>query len=150
MKTALLLLMGAALLAPVAASAQQYVYPAKGQSASKQAKDETACEKWATKQTGFHPSTPPPPMISGKTEVTGSGARVAGAAGGALVAGVAGGNAGTGALVGAAVGGLTKRGMARREANKQNEANQQAYQANVTSYNNARMTCLQGRGYTVN
>ena len=39
-----------------AASAQQYVYPAKGQSPQQQQSDEAACHTWAIQQTGFDPA----------------------------------------------------------------------------------------------
>jgi len=45
--------------APV--GAQQYVYPAKGQTPEKQKSDESACCTWAVQQTGFDPAKPPPP-----------------------------------------------------------------------------------------
>ena len=65
------------------AFAQQIVYPAKGQSPSKQKSDEAECYTWAVQQTGFDPAKPaaPPPQASGP-----SGARVRGAAAGATVA----------------------------------------------------------------
>ena len=43
------------------AAAQQYVYPAKGQTPEKQKSDEAACHTWAIQQTGFDPAKPPPP-----------------------------------------------------------------------------------------
>jgi hypothetical protein len=53
------------LLVIAPAFAQQYVYPAKGQSAQQQKKDESACHTWAVQQTGFDPAkaqaaAPPP------------------------------------------------------------------------------------------
>lgn len=42
-------------LASVPAVAQQVIYPAKGQSAAQQKKDETECHAWAKKQTGYDP-----------------------------------------------------------------------------------------------
>lgn len=41
------------------ASAQRYVYPAKGQTPEKQKADESACYGWAAQQTGFDPAKPP-------------------------------------------------------------------------------------------
>lgn len=38
------------------AAAQQYVYPAKGQTPDQQKKDEPACYQWAVQQTGFDPA----------------------------------------------------------------------------------------------
>ena len=40
--------------------AQQFTYPAKGQSPEQQKKDEAECGKWATGQTGYDPARPPP------------------------------------------------------------------------------------------
>jgi hypothetical protein len=133
----------------VAAIAQPYVYPAKGQSSKRQARDEAECASWASRKTGFDPSRPPPTQVAPNTQVTGSGARVAGAVGGAIVGGASGGSAGTGALIGAGVGGLTKRALGHREANKQNQANAQAYQSARAAYDQARAACLTGRGYSV-
>lgn len=127
----------------------QYVYPARGQGAARQASDETECASWARRKTGFDPASSAPPPVAPDTKVTGSGARVAGAAGGALIAGVAGGNAGTGALVGAVGGGLTKRALAHREARRQNEAIAQQRGAGQAAFDQARAACLTGRGYTV-
>ena len=42
------------------AAAQQYVYPAKGQSPQQQKSDEAACYTWAVQQSGFDPAKPPP------------------------------------------------------------------------------------------
>ena len=44
------------LLSETSATAQQYVYPQKGQSAEQQKKDEYECHGWAVKQTGFDPT----------------------------------------------------------------------------------------------
>jgi hypothetical protein len=147
--TSLLLLSTVGWLAATAVEAGQYVYPAKGQSSSRQAKDENECYSWATKQTGFDPAAPTPPPVSGDTKVTGSGARAKGAAGGALVAGIAGGNAATGALVGAAAGGITRRVRAKNAADKQNEQIAQNRAAQQASFDQARGACLTGRGYTI-
>jgi hypothetical protein len=44
------------------AGAQQFVYPAKGQTPQQQKSDEAACHAWAVQQTGFDPAKPPPPQ----------------------------------------------------------------------------------------
>ena len=132
-----------------AALAQEQVAPLHHQSPAQQSVDAAECAAWATQKTGFDPARPPPPTAQPNPQVTGSGARVAGAAGGAVIAGASGGNAGTGALVGAAAGGVLKRGANRREARRQNEANAQHYQAGLTAYHQARAACLGGRGYSV-
>ena len=40
--------------------AQQYVYPAKGQSPQKQKTDEGECHTWAVQQSKYDPTKPPP------------------------------------------------------------------------------------------
>ena len=87
------------------AAAQQFVYPAKGQSPDQQKKDEAACYQWAVQQTGFDPAkaqapSAPPTTATGTTP----GAGVRGAARGAVVGEVVGGEAGAGAAAGAAAG----------------------------------------------
>jgi hypothetical protein len=133
--------------------AQQFAYPAKGQSAEQQQKDEAECGKWATGQTGYDPASPPPQTAAPKppTTATGTvpGAGVRGAARGAVVGEVVGGDAGTGAAVGAA--------SARAQSRRQNQAQQQqaaaSQQQALASANatwaQARGACLQGKGYTV-
>lgn len=139
-------LASALLLVVVPAFAQQYVYPAKGQSKEQQKKDESACYTWAVQQTGFDPAkaqaaAPPPTTATGTTP--GAGAR--GAVRGAVVGEVVGGDAGTGAAVGA----VAARGQSRR----QNAAAQQQAQATNSQqqqeFGKARAACLEGKGYTV-
>ena len=140
---------GSALLAS-AALAQQYVYPAKGQSADQQKKDEYECHQWAVNQTGFDPTKAPPP--AGAPPPTtgadrGSGAR--GAARGAVVGEVIADDASTGAAVGAAA----ARGQSRRENKAQAQAagqqQQQASSSQQAGYSKARAACLEGRGYSI-
>lgn len=134
------------LLVIVPAFAQQYVYPAKGQSAQQQKKDESACYSWSVQQTGFDPAkaqaAPPPPTTATGTQ-PGAGAR--GAVRGAVVGEVVGGDAGTGAAVGAVA--------ARSQSRRQNAANQQQAQAanqqQQQAFGRARAACLEGKGYTV-
>ena len=139
-------------LVATSAAAQQYAYPAKGQSAEQQKKDEAECATWATGQTGVDPSKPsttqaPPPPPTTATGVTpGAGAR--GAARGAVVGGIA-GDSGAGAAAGAAA----ARGQSRRQnSQQQQQASQQQQQAQGSqnaAYAKARAACLEGRGYTV-
>jgi hypothetical protein len=135
--------------AAASASAAQYVYPAQGQSQSKQAKDEHACSKWATGQSGFDPAHPPLVAQNAPAPVTGSGARLRGAGAGAAVGAISGGNAGTGALAGAAVGGVGRRVRNARSATAQNQANAQQVADRQAAYDRARGACLSGRGYSV-
>jgi len=128
------------------AGAQQYVFPAKGQNAQQQKKDESACYSWAVQQTGFDPAKAPPPAQAPTTAsgtTPGAGAR--GAVRGAVVGEAVGGDARTGAAAGA----VAARGQSRR----QNAANQQQAQASngqqQANFARARATCLEGKGYTV-
>ena len=139
-----LLAVAVALAAPV--GAQQYVYPAKGQTPEKQKSDEAACYSWAVQQTGFDPAKAPPPTAAAPTTATGTspGAGARGAAKGAVVGGIV-GDAGTGAAVGATA--------ARNQSRKQNTAQQQqqagASQQQQQSFAKARAACLEGKGYTI-
>jgi hypothetical protein len=135
------------------AVAQQFVYPAKGQTPDQQKKDESACYQWAVQQTGFDPSKPvaapaaPPPPTTATGTTPGAGVR--GAARGAVVGEVVGGDASTGAAVGAAA----ARGQSRRQnaatAQQQQAATQQATSQQQAAFAKARGACLEGRGYTV-
>ena len=133
-------------------NAQQVVYPAKGQSAQQQKKDEAECAQWATQNTGIDPSKPkqtasaPPPPTTATGTTPGAGAR--GAARGAVVGGMM-GDAGAGAAAGAAAGRAQSR---RQNASQQQQATQQAQasqSAEMATYAKARGACLEGRGYTV-
>src|SRR5262245_55407140 len=90
----------------VAAGAQGLIiYPAKGQSAGQQSKDQAECGQWATGQTGFNPAAPPPPQA----QAAPVGGAVRGGARGALAGAAVGaiaGDAGKGAAIGATAGGL--------------------------------------------
>ena len=123
-------------------AAHPYVYPAKGQTAEQQQKDQYECHEWAVQQTGFDPSQPVE-QSTPRGSVMGGAARGAalGAVGGAI-----GGDAGKGAAIGAAVGGLHSV-MSNRRANEQQ---QQAYNNSMAGYDRAYGACLKGRGYTVN
>src|SRR5690242_522411 len=96
------IIISAMLLAlPLAATAQKPIaYPAKGQSAEKQSKDEGECYAWAKKSTGIDPavaSAPPPqetgPAVGGGERASGA---MRGALGGAAIGAIA-GDAGEGA-----------------------------------------------------
>lgn len=138
------LAIGGALLAmAVAAHAQTkpIAYPAKGQSASQQSKDDGECLAWAKKNTGIDPAAPPPAPPPEK-----SGQRVKGAAAGAAVGAIGGNDVGEAAVKGAVVGGVAKRNQ--RRGAEQAAASQQ--QQNVGTYYKAYGSCMSGRGYTVN
>jgi hypothetical protein len=130
------------------AEAHQYVYPMRGQGPQRQHKDEVACAHWARSQSGYDPANPPVVAQAQPAPVTGSGARMRGAAGGAIV-GAIGGNAGVGAAAGAVAGGLVRRVRNRNAADAQNQANAQQVADMRASYYRARGACLTGRGYSV-
>jgi hypothetical protein len=127
----------------------QYAYPAKGQSQAQQQKDEAACTDWATQQSGFDPRNPPVAAQAQAAPVTGSGARAKGALVGAGIGAVAGGDAGDAAVAGAVAGGVIRRGKNRRAARAQNDASAQAVAASQAGFDQARASCLSGRGYTL-
>ena len=129
------------------------VYPAKGQSAEQQQKDEFECHQWAVQQTGYDPTRT---QQAPQQPTTQSGRPVAkGAAGGALVGagiGSLSGKAGRGMAIGAGVGALAGGASRRQQERQQAEVNQQAQatqQAQIDRYNKAKQACLEGKGYTV-
>ena len=139
----------AAMLVATVAMAQQYVYPAKGQTPEQQKADESQCYTWAVQQTGFDPAKPPPaaaappPPTTATGTAPGAGAR--GAARGAVVGEIVADDPGAGAAVGA----VAARGQSRRQnaqAQQQAAATNQQGQA---AFGKARAACLEGRGYTV-
>ena len=133
--------------------AQQIIYPANGQSAEQQQKDEAECYVWAKEQTGYDPvqgtQYAAAPQQSTGGERLGGGAR--GAAGGAAIGALA-GNAGKGAAIGA-VGGTVLGGGKRRAKEDENAQavaqQQQAVAQQQQSYQRAYTACFEGRGYTV-
>jgi hypothetical protein len=150
LRSTLILSLAAAVAAQ--AVAQQYVYPAKGQSPQQQKSDEAACYQWAVQQTGFDPAKPPPAQPASKppTTATGTtpGAGARGALGGAAVGAIA-GDAGAGAAAGAVVARSSSRrqnAASQQQAQQQQQAGTQQQQAGFAK---ARAACLEGRGYTV-
>lgn len=128
-------------------------YPAKGQSAEQQKRDQGECRIWAKETTGIDPAAlaaaPPPPSSS-----YGGGERARGAArgavGGLVIGEIAGGHGGEGAAIGAIVGGMRGGQRARDNAAARDQAAQQQRQQTLDTYNRAYAACMQGRGYTVN
>jgi hypothetical protein len=145
-------LFAAALAFAAAVQATPVVYPAKGQSAQQQKKDQSSCYSWAKSNTGIDPaqvaSQPPPPSgpaVGGGERVQGA---ARGAAGGAVIGAIA-GDAGKGAAIGA-VGGTVVGGSRARRNQRAAQANAQAQQQGaMDTFNRAFSACMQGRGYTV-
>jgi hypothetical protein len=133
-------------LAGCAWAAAPIVYPAKGQGAPQQEKDEGECYAWAKKKTGIDPtkvSAAPAPA----GPAVGGGERVAGAVGGAVVGGLIGDS--SGAAAGAAVGMMAGGAKARQKQKAEQQAAQAQVQGTLDTFNRAYGACLEGRGYTV-
>ena len=153
MQRHLSLAVGAALLAlAFAAPAQKPIaYPAKGQSASQQAKDDGECGKWAQQNTGVNPAAPPPTQAAAPPPP--KGGRAKGAAAGAAVGAIGDNDVGDAAVKGAVVGGVAQRNRARGQQEAAAAQNQQAQgkqQQDLATYHKAYTACMTGRGYTVN
>jgi hypothetical protein len=153
----------AALVSAPALAQQLIIYPANGQSAAQQQKDEGECYAWAKGQTGYDPAqatqyvaAPPPQQSTGGERVKGA---AVGAVGGAAIGAIA-GNTGKGAAIGGVVG-IMAGGAKQRQtqaANQQAAAQQQQQVAQQQQYTaqqqqnfqRAYGACFSGRGYTVN
>ncbi len=146
---ALATVLGAALaLTSTVAAQQQFIYPAKGQSAEQQKKDEYECHQWAVQQTGFDPTKPASTPSTAPPKAA-KGSAVKGAVAGAVVGEVASDNAGAGAAAGAVAGRAASRSQAAAQAQQQQQAAAQQTQQQQATYTRARAACLEGRGYTV-
>jgi hypothetical protein len=137
------------------AGAEQYAYPAKGQTPQQQKDDEAACHVWAVQKTGFDPAKATPPQAAVKPPTTAAGttpgAGAPGAARGAVAGEVVDGEAGAGA--GAAAGAMVVRSADRKlnaaTAQQRQQLAEAAAQRPVESFAKARGACLEIRGYTV-
>jgi hypothetical protein len=134
------------------AQSKPIVYPAKGQSAQQQQRDDGECYSWAKSSTGVDPavaSTAPPPSTGpavGGGERVGGAAR--GAAGGAVIGAVA-GDAGKGAAIGAVTGTMVGGHRARQNRRAQDANAQAQSQGAIDTYYRAYGACMEGRGYTI-
>lgn len=140
------------LAAGATAAAQPIVYPASGQNAAQQQKDEGECHVWAKQNTGIDPAAvaqqAPPP----KSSSVGGGERVRGAARGALggaAIGAIAGDTGQGAAIGAVAGTMLGGRRARQNAAARDQAAVSGTQAQIDTYYRAYGACLEGRGYTI-
>jgi hypothetical protein len=152
---------------PLSSSLGLVVFPAKGQTPTKQAADEGECFAWSKGQTGVDPFAPaeaapataaaPPPTAKGGERVRGA---ARGAAAGAVIGEIADNDASQGAAIGAAAGAM-KGGADSRRAKKEAEQQaaaqaqqsveqQKAAQAEkVALFNKGFAACLEARNYTV-
>jgi hypothetical protein len=126
------------------AQAKPIAYPAKGQNAQQQQKDDGECYSWAKTNTGVDPAAvaaaPPPP--SGPT-----GDRAKGAVRGAVIGGAIDG--GDGARTGAAVGVVAGGAKSRQKQQAQQASAQSQKQGAMDAFNRGYAACMEGRGYTI-
>jgi hypothetical protein len=140
-------------LACTAMAQKPLAYPAKGQSAQEQSKDDGECYVWAKQNTGVDPAVvaqTPPPQATGPAVGGGERARGAarGAVGGAAIGAIA-GDAGEGAAVGAVVGTMAGGRRARQNQEAQNQQAQAQHQEQINTFYRAYGACMEGRGYTI-
>jgi hypothetical protein len=153
----------------LAATIEVYVFPAEGQDAAQQSKDEAECYNWAVGNTGSDPfdlqkqiqqQEQQGEQAKQEAQKAGQGAgaqgAVRGAAAGALIGEIANDDAGQGAAYGAAAGLIAGRRRARhaqQQATQQAEAQtQQATQATaeqIENFKKAFSVCLEAKDYLV-
>jgi len=133
------------------------IYPAEGQEAEQQGKDDYECFAWAKGQTGYDPMNPPE-VVAQAPDQGPSGARLRGAArgaaGGAIIGEIADDNASDGAAIGATVGamraGRQDRQARQAQAQQAEQAAQQQQAANADQFKGAYAACMEARNYSVN
>jgi len=128
------------------------VYPAKGQSADQQNRDEGECYNWAKQQTGIDPMAVASKPTKEEGPAVGGGERVKGAAVGAvggLAIGAVAGDAGKGAAIGAIGGTLVGGHKARKNKAAKEQQAEQNKSATLQHFNKAFGVCMEGRGYVV-
>lgn len=140
--------------------ANHAIFPAKGQGADQQVKDQLAAYNWATKETGWDPYKAYDQLVAQghAAEMTAQQSRgglLGGAARGALVGvavGAIAGDAGKGAAIGATAGGLAggvrSRGQ-RREAEASKEQAIDAFKRQFATWDKHYVAAMEGHGYTV-
>ena len=127
-------------------------YPAKGQSAQQQSKDEGECYAWAKQQTGIDPVAVAKQPTKEEGPAVGGGERARGAARGAvggLAIGAIAGDAGKGAAVGAVAGTMVGGHRARKNKAAKEQQAEQAKAGTLQHFNKAFGVCMEGRGYSV-
>ena len=152
---------------PLSSSLGLVVFPAKGQTPTKQAGDEGECYAWSKGQTGidpFAPAEPAPAPAAAAPPPEPKGERVRGAArgaaAGAVIGEIADNDASEGAAIGAAAGAMKGGAESRRnkkEAQHQAAAQQQqavdqqkaAQSEKLAMFNKGFTACLEARNYTV-
>jgi hypothetical protein len=159
------LAIGALCVGSAAAQGQSYaqplgliVFPANNQSPETQRNDEATCYQWAQQNTGIqNPTTPPAQQQQAKQESGGGGrGALRGAAAGALLSEVGSphyNNSNEAAWAGAMIGGArgAKEQKVRNQAAQENaqNANNQAFQQQLATFNKGFSACMEAKKYTV-
>jgi len=153
----------------LASTLEVYVFPAEGQAADQQSKDEAECYSWAASNTGSDPfelqkqseqqqqqTEQQVAQAQGATQGAGAKGAVRGAAAGAIIGEVSGGDASDSAAIGAAAGAISSRRRSRaasahaqEEAKAQGEAQQQETAEQVDNFKKAFGVCLEAKDYMV-
>jgi hypothetical protein len=114
--------------------------------ATRQQRDEAECNQIAIQSSGYDPAHPPVAAVAAPVPVTGSGARVRGAAVGATVGAIGGNDVGNAAAKGAVAGAVVRRNKNRAAAAQQNKVVAEQ-KSSAAAYGSARQACLTSRGY---
>jgi len=153
----------------LASTLEVFVFPAEGQAADQQSKDEAECYSWATSNTGSDPfdlqkqdeavaaqAEQQVAQTAAATQGSGAKAAVKGAAAGALIGEVSGGDAGDSAAIGAAAGvvagrrrGRAANQQAQQQAKQAEEASHEATAEQVGNFKKAFGVCLEAKDYMV-
>ena len=153
----------------LASTLEVYVFPAAGQAADQQSKDEAECYNWAVGNTGNDPfelqkqseqqaQQTEQQVAQAQSATQGAGAKgaVKGAAAGALIGEIVDDDAGQGAAYGAAAGAISARRRSRaasqqaqQQAKAQGEAQQQATAEQIGNFKKAFSVCLEAKEYMV-
>ena len=153
----------------LASTLEIYVFPADGQAAEQQSKDEVECYNWAVSNTGADPfdlqkqdaavtaqAEQQVAQTQAATQGGGGRAAVKGAAAGAIIGEVSGGDAGESAAISAAVGVVSSRRRGRaakadaeRQAQEQQAALEEKAKVESGNFKNAFGVCLEAKDYMV-
>ncbi len=153
----------------LASTLEVYVFPAAGQAADQQSKDEAECYSWAADNTGTDPfelekqsaqqaQQTEQQVAQAQAATQGAGVKGAakGAAAGALIGEIYDGDSSQGAAYGAAAGAVAARRRSRaasqqaqQQAKEQGAAQQQATAEQVGNFKKAFSVCLVAKEYMV-
>jgi hypothetical protein len=137
-------------LVAVAVAEEPEVYPADGQTAEQQERDQFECHEWATKDTGVDPVALAEANLGKEAPSDEEGA--ARGAGIGAMRGAAGGDAAAGAARGFGIGRMISVLKAKRRLREQQSAvtkDGDSIHGQLDKYDRAYAACLTGRGYSV-